>query len=39
VAKAKVARLREEAAECLAVLGERVRRLSEIADFIILRTN
>lgn len=38
-AKAKVARLREEAAACLSVFGERVRRLSEIADFIILRTN
>jgi farnesyl diphosphate synthase len=38
-AKAKAARLRDEALEALAVFGNRARRLSEIADFIILRNN
>ena len=38
-AKAKAARLREEAREALAAFGERARRLSEIADFITLRKN
>jgi farnesyl diphosphate synthase len=38
-AKAKAAGLREEAREALAGFGDRARRLSEIADFIILRKN
>jgi farnesyl diphosphate synthase len=38
-AKAKAARLREEAREALAGFGDRARRLAEIADFIILRNN
>jgi farnesyl diphosphate synthase len=38
-AKAKAARLREEAREALAGFGGRARRLTEMADFIILRDN
>lgn len=38
-AKAKAARLRDEARESLSGCGERARRLSEIADFIVLRNN
>ena len=38
-AKAKAARLREDARDAVAGFGERARRLSEIADFIILRRN
>ncbi len=38
-AKAKAARLRDEARDALAAFGGRARRLAEIAEFIILRRN
>jgi farnesyl diphosphate synthase len=38
-AKTRAVRLRDEAREALAGFGDRARRLSEIADFIILRKN